>query len=127
MGRCHDCQASTDAGVWPGDRDRPIRCSHEGTAMEILSAAVRMDADQWHGEQADAELNRLRAQVTWLQAERAALWWAVGHDELTGLANRRLFHTLAPPVLRERGRRAAVIVLDLNGFKPINDRFGHAI
>jgi diguanylate cyclase (GGDEF)-like protein len=75
---------------------------------------------------ADEEVANLRRQVTWLEAERDALWWAVGHDDLTGLANRRLFNTLAPPLLNQRGRRAIVIVLDLNGFKPINDQFGHA-
>src|SRR5256714_6803781 len=94
-------------------------------AMEILSHGARIDADPLQRHQVETELARLRAQVTWLQAERAALWWAVGHDELTGLANRRLFQTLAPPLLREWGRRAAVVVLDLNGFQPINDRFGH--
>src|SRR2546430_5917798 len=107
------------------NRPRTVRCSHEGMGMEILSHGARIDADPLQRHQVEAELARLRAQVTWLQAERAALWWAVGHDELTGLANRRLFQTLAPPLLRECGRRAAVLVIDLNGFKPINDRFGH--
>ena len=98
--------------------------------MEILSPGVRIDARvrprvQYSAPRGEAELARLRAQVAWLQAERTALWWAVGHDELTGLANRRLFNTVAPSLLREPGQRAAVIVLDLNGFKPINDRFGH--
>jgi Diguanylate cyclase, GGDEF domain len=73
----------------------------------------------------EAELARLRTQVAWLQAERAALWWAVGHDELTGLANRRLFQTLAPSLLGDHPGEAVVVVLDLNGFKPVNDRLGH--
>jgi diguanylate cyclase (GGDEF)-like protein len=73
---------------------------------------------------AEAEVARLRSQVAMLQAERAALWWAVGHDDLTGLPNRRLFYTLAPRLLRE-GSATTVIVLDLNGFKPINDTCGH--
>jgi diguanylate cyclase (GGDEF)-like protein len=75
---------------------------------------------------ADEEIAHLREQVAWLESERDALWWAVTHDDLTGLANRRLFNSLAPPLLSERGRRSIVIVLDLNGFKPINDQFGHA-
>src|SRR5256885_5079581 len=96
-----------------------------GKAMEILSHGARIDGDHLQRHQVEAELARLRAQVAWLQAERAALWWAVGHDELTGLANRRLFQTLAPALLGDHPGEAVVVVLDLNGFKPVNDRLGH--
>ncbi len=90
--------------------------------MEILSPFIRIEfGAAWE----DSELARLRAQVAWMQAERAALWWAVGHDELTGLPNRRLLYALAPSLLGDTGRSAVVAVLDLNGFKPINDAFGH--
>jgi diguanylate cyclase (GGDEF)-like protein len=49
-------------------------------------------------------------------------------DALTGLHNRRYFHeTLAREVARAQryGRRLALIVLDLDDFKAINDRIGH--
>ena len=50
------------------------------------------------------------------------------HDELTGLANRRLFAeraraALATSALRNSG--CAIVVIDLDRFKQINDRFGH--
>jgi diguanylate cyclase (GGDEF)-like protein/PAS domain S-box-containing protein len=50
------------------------------------------------------------------------------HDELTGLANRRLFSeraraALATSALRNSG--CAIVVIDLDRFKQINDRFGH--
>jgi diguanylate cyclase (GGDEF)-like protein/PAS domain S-box-containing protein len=50
------------------------------------------------------------------------------HDGLTGLANRTLFgehvlHTLASA--RRASEQRAVLVMDLNGFKRVNDRFGH--
>ena len=50
-------------------------------------------------------------------------------DPLTGLANRRaLERTLASALARAaaRGRVAAVLMLDLDGFKKINDSHGHA-
>jgi diguanylate cyclase (GGDEF)-like protein len=46
-------------------------------------------------------------------------------DALTGLANRRGFLGALDRVPVERRRRQALILLDLDGFKPINDTFGH--
>lgn len=50
------------------------------------------------------------------------------HDLLTGLPNRRFFEAKLDEVLRTvgAGGQLAVIMLDLNGFKPINDIHGHA-
>ncbi len=48
------------------------------------------------------------------------------HDELTGLLNRRGFFNRIGLMLREHeGQGAAVIYLDLDGLKTINDTLGH--
>jgi diguanylate cyclase (GGDEF)-like protein len=48
-------------------------------------------------------------------------------DELTGLANRRGFLAELGALLADRdpARRLAVLVVDLDGFKEVNDSFGH--
>jgi diguanylate cyclase (GGDEF)-like protein/PAS domain S-box-containing protein len=49
-------------------------------------------------------------------------------DNLTGLSNRRLFKEHVSTALRlatRRELRFAILFIDLDGFKPINDRFGH--
>lgn len=50
-------------------------------------------------------------------------------DPLTGLANRRSFDATLERVLRERRRSpraCALLYLDVDGFKAVNDRLGHA-
>jgi len=50
-------------------------------------------------------------------------------DPLTGLPNRRGLNAALAEVLPHAspGRLVAVYVLDLDGFKPVNDRFGHDV
>jgi diguanylate cyclase len=54
--------------------------------------------------------------------------WLALHDELTGLPNRRLFADRLGTAIERADRvrsRLALLILDLNGFKIINDTMGH--
>jgi diguanylate cyclase (GGDEF)-like protein len=48
-------------------------------------------------------------------------------DPLTGMANRRAFIEHAETLLRRPSSSMAVLLFDLDHFKEINDRFGHAL
>ena len=80
----------------------------------------------WTGRRDRAELRRLRAEVRELRRELAAERHAADHDVLTGLLNRRGFHARATRMLADRGE-ITMMMLDLDGFKQINDRYGHRV
>ncbi|BCY14441.1 GGDEF domain-containing protein [Actinoplanes sp. L3-i22] len=58
---------------------------------------------------------------------KAALAHQAEHDQLTGLANRAALHAqLELELFRAAEFGPVVFYMDLNGFKQINDRYGHA-
>jgi diguanylate cyclase (GGDEF)-like protein len=64
--------------------------------------------------------------ATELTRQRAQLAYQAFHDPLTGLANRTLFAEQLAETLRPGQPPPAVLMLDLDGFKTVNDVRGHA-
>jgi diguanylate cyclase (GGDEF)-like protein/PAS domain S-box-containing protein len=90
-------------------------------------AALATDAEgrlRWHGvisditdrKLAEAELER-RAEVIRYQAV---------HDPLTSLPNRALFQDRLVQALARPGAQVAVVLLDIDNFKLVNDSLGHS-
>lgn len=76
-----------------------------------------------------AEIERLREQLSHSEARIEQLEKSAHEDALTGLLNRRGFERAfaqAIAYLKRYGGSAALLYLDLDRFKPINDRYGHA-
>lgn len=65
-----------------------------------------------------------------LEALQGELAYRATHDPLTGLSNRSELTERLDDVIRRRddgGRRSALVLLDLDGFKDINDSLGHPV
>jgi GGDEF domain-containing protein len=70
----------------------------------------------------------LRRSMLELQASEAHAQHLASHDVLTGLPNRSLFDERLEQALgrTRRGDRLALLTLDLDRFKQVNDMLGHA-
>jgi diguanylate cyclase (GGDEF)-like protein/PAS domain S-box-containing protein len=101
-----------------------VRLHRDGTPMAVTLtwSPINNDRGQVTGVSVIARDITQRKQLE-EQLARQAL-----HDPLTGLANRALFgdrleHALARS--RRPGATVAILVIDLDGFKDINDSLGH--
>ena len=78
----------------------------------------------------DRQRDEARAELTLVSQEALRLHDLALHDPLTGLANRMLFtEELGRALLRanRKGTSIGVLFADLDGFKPINDVYGHRV
>ncbi len=76
----------------------------------------------------ERERERLRAMTDDLRTAQASLAHRANHDPLTGLPNRGFFEEQVRFALAGAGpdRRLALAFIDLDGFKQVNDLYGHA-
>ena len=61
------------------------------------------------------------------RAHAAQLSYVAHHDGLTGLPNRQLLQLHLDDAVQRPGARLAVVVVDLNRLRAINDTLGHAV
>jgi diguanylate cyclase (GGDEF)-like protein/PAS domain S-box-containing protein len=65
--------------------------------------------------------------VTERREMSSKLRYMADHDPLTGLFNRRRFEEELRQAEAEEGRKIAILAIDLDNFKFINDSYGHAV
>lgn len=76
----------------------------------------------------DERTKALREEIKVRKRAEEKLAHMANYDALTGLPNRRLFHKILSRLLLEAetsGQLLAVLYMDLDGFKEINDTYGH--
>ena len=117
------------------DRIQTERRDKETAQAQTLEAR-QANIEQLQRSEHELE-TRVTARTTELAAANARLLQSeqqqrelAQHDMLTGLANRALFsdrlqHALA--IAKRDGTRFALLYLDLDKFKPVNDTHGHAV
>jgi diguanylate cyclase (GGDEF)-like protein len=107
-----------------GFRSRP-ETDHASEVAETPHGTLLRDLEQLRAE------NRRLKQALQAASNRVATEQRIArHDGLTGLPNRlylveRLERAFA--VAAQRSHRLALLFIDLDGFKAVNDRFGHAV
>jgi len=101
------------------------RRAHELTAFGLLLVLGGLVfAYQRTLEQRTRHLERERLEAL------ARIEYQAYHDPLTGLPNRRLLEDRIAQAIAQadrRDERLAILFLDLNGFKSVNDTSGHAV
>jgi diguanylate cyclase (GGDEF)-like protein/PAS domain S-box-containing protein len=96
----------------------------EQRTHEFERANAELEAANVEIAAANGELHSLLGEQERLQNELA---YRVLHDPLTGLANRTMFQERLDHAFRVSERGVAVLWIDLDHFKEVNDIFGHEV
>ncbi|MEA1911109.1 MAG: sensor domain-containing diguanylate cyclase [Spirochaetota bacterium] len=100
--------------------------------LEIIQAVGAYSAIALENSTVHEEINRLNIIINSEKKELERAYLKIdrlaNHDILTSLPNRRLFAELLKQELRQADRqktKTAVLFIDLDDFKPVNDKIGH--
>jgi diguanylate cyclase (GGDEF)-like protein len=96
-----------------------------GPFMETFYAGVHVESEVWNLPKYVVAVGMI---LLLLEDQIAHNKYLAFHDELTGLPNRRLFQdrlSIAIERARRSSEKTALLVIDLDHFKQVNDTLGH--
>jgi diguanylate cyclase (GGDEF)-like protein len=120
-------QRAMIAGL-PGERRRIgtlLIANRFSASVPFSSDDLKLFETLAHQTGAALGQDRLSRALNELSELQAGLEHQAFHDPLTSLANRLLFMNRVDHALKRRGGNAAVLYIDLDDFKTINDTLGH--
>ena len=91
---------------------------------------VRLHAERHATGSAPAKIIGIVQDITERKLANAALEWTAAHDALTGLLNRAAFTAAVDDAMVRAdrlGERVALIMVDIDRFKRVNDTLGHDV
>ena len=110
-----------------GELDARIEPSEHGDEIDAVITGVNLLAEELHHIYSDLE-ERVADRTAMLRRTQVELEQMAKTDALTGLANRTLLRERIQEAIlasASAGKAPAVLVLDLDAFKAINDTLGH--
>jgi len=118
-------------GVIDSEHDQPNFFTQEH--IEVLTIIASMTSTKLASciliEELKSTVARLEETQSALQAKEQELEYLASHDPLTNLYNRRALMSIGSRLVAQSGdsnKSAALWYLDLDHFRLVNDRFGHA-
>ncbi len=133
IGQSPRCLRLADAGFWDAlyasvQREQAFEAEVIALRPDDTSYALEVHLMPVHEDERSTHWIAILRDVSDRKAHLEALQHQALHDALTGLPNRVLLHNRIEQsilAMRRHGTPFALLFLDLDGFKEINDAFGH--
>ncbi|MBU5614698.1 putative bifunctional diguanylate cyclase/phosphodiesterase [Geomonas azotofigens] len=118
--------------VYAGEKPEPIRhrIRHKNGSERWILNSCTVQRTESEGVATITRLDGFILDITELKLAEESIFFLAYHDTLTGLPNRSTLYkriTQVMTVARRTGKGIALLFLDIDGFKKVNDSLGHDV